>query len=112
MKKSEAALVTINKGMNIDPKNPLCKFHRASILFSIDKHQVWILSANTLFSVLFFCYHHVVLIIVHRTIQSETNELLFETVLQVKALLRGEICCANNTTSNMPCHGKNHCVTS
>ena len=62
MKKSEAALVTINKGMNIDPKNPLCKFHRASILFSMDKHQVWILWASTLFSVLFFCYRHVVLI--------------------------------------------------
>ena len=42
MKKSEAALVTINKAMTIDPKNPLCKFHRASILFSMDKHQVWI----------------------------------------------------------------------
>lgn len=41
MKKSEAALVTINKAMTIDPKNPLCKFHRASILFSMDKHQVW-----------------------------------------------------------------------
>ena len=40
MKKSEAALVTINKAMTIDPKNPLCKFHRASILFSMDKHQV------------------------------------------------------------------------
>ena len=65
MKKSEAALVTINKGMNIDPKNPLCKFHRASILFSMDKHQVWILWENPfLFSVLFFCYRHVVLIIV------------------------------------------------
>lgn len=40
MKKSEAALATINKAMKIDPKNPLCKFHRASILFSMDKHQV------------------------------------------------------------------------
>ena len=40
MKKSEAALMTINKAMTIDPKNPLCKFHRASILFSMDKHQV------------------------------------------------------------------------
>lgn len=40
MKKSEAALATINKAMAIDPKNPLCKFHRASILFSIEKYQV------------------------------------------------------------------------
>lgn len=40
MKKSEAALATITKAMTIDPKNPLCKFHRASILFSMDKHQV------------------------------------------------------------------------
>lgn len=46
MKKSEAALVTINKAMKIDPKNPLCKFHRASILFSMDKHQVWNVATN------------------------------------------------------------------
>ena len=48
MKKSDAALVTINKAMNIDPKNPLCKFHRASILFSMDKHKVWSSSSSPL----------------------------------------------------------------
>ena len=40
LKKSENALVTLNRAINIDPKNPLCKFHRASILFATDKYKV------------------------------------------------------------------------
>lgn len=40
LKKSEAALETLNRAISIDPKNPLCKFHRASILFASDKYKV------------------------------------------------------------------------
>lgn len=40
LKKSEAALETLNRAIGIDPKNPLCKFHRASILFASDKYKV------------------------------------------------------------------------
>lgn len=40
LKKSDAALETLNKAIGIDPKNPLCKFHRASILFANDKYKV------------------------------------------------------------------------
>ena len=38
--KSEKALITLNNAISIEPKNPLCRFHRASILFSIDKYKV------------------------------------------------------------------------
>ena len=38
--KSENALVTLNRAIAADPKNPLCKFHRASILFANDRHKV------------------------------------------------------------------------
>ncbi|RXN00282.1 Cell division cycle protein 27-like [Acipenser ruthenus] len=37
--KSEHALETLNKAISIDPKNPLCKFHRASILFANEKYK-------------------------------------------------------------------------
>lgn len=40
LKKSDAALETLNRAIGIDPKNPLCKFHRASILFANDKYKV------------------------------------------------------------------------
>ena len=40
LKKSESALATLNKAITTDPKNPLCKFHRASILLATDKHKV------------------------------------------------------------------------
>lgn len=40
LKKSEKALDTLNKAINIDPKNPLCKFHRASVLFANEKYKV------------------------------------------------------------------------
>nr|XP_033472641.1 anaphase-promoting complex subunit 3-like [Epinephelus lanceolatus] len=39
LKKSDAALETLNRAIGIDPKNPLCKFHRASILFANDKYK-------------------------------------------------------------------------
>uniref|UniRef100_A0A8C4QC11 Cell division cycle protein 27 homolog n=1 Tax=Eptatretus burgeri TaxID=7764 RepID=A0A8C4QC11_EPTBU len=38
-KKTEAALETFTKAIELDPKNPLCKFHRASVLFSIEKYK-------------------------------------------------------------------------
>lgn len=38
-KKSEKALDTLNKAIVIDPKNPLCKFHRASVLFANEKYK-------------------------------------------------------------------------
>jgi anaphase-promoting complex subunit 3 len=40
LKKSDHALETLNRAINIDPKNPLCKFHRASILFANEKYKV------------------------------------------------------------------------
>ncbi|KAF3815445.1 hypothetical protein GH733_016540 [Mirounga leonina] len=33
------ALDTLNKAIVIDPKNPLCKFHRASVLFANEKYK-------------------------------------------------------------------------
>ncbi|XP_040496372.1 cell division cycle protein 27 homolog isoform X6 [Ursus maritimus] len=39
LKKSEKALDTLNKAIVIDPKNPLCKFHRASVLFANEKYK-------------------------------------------------------------------------
>ncbi|XP_035214757.1 cell division cycle protein 27 homolog [Stegodyphus dumicola] len=35
----DASLATLNKAIAMDPKNPLCKFHRASVYFSLDKHE-------------------------------------------------------------------------
>ena len=40
LKKSDSALITLNQAIAADPKNPLCKFHRASILFANDRHKV------------------------------------------------------------------------
>lgn len=37
--KIDAALHTFNLALEKDPKNPLCKFHRASILFGTGRHQ-------------------------------------------------------------------------
>ena len=39
LKKSEIALQTLNKAIEMDPKNALCKFHRASIKFSMDDYK-------------------------------------------------------------------------
>ncbi|MCJ8749502.1 hypothetical protein PDJAM_G00177090 [Pangasius djambal] len=39
LKKSDHALETLNRAISIDPKNPLCKFHRASILFANEKYK-------------------------------------------------------------------------
>ncbi|KAI5697757.1 hypothetical protein M8J75_015208 [Diaphorina citri] len=36
--KIDAALYTFNLALEKDPKNPLCKFHRASILFGTGRH--------------------------------------------------------------------------
>lgn len=39
LQKTEAALLTLNKAILANPKNPLCKFHRASMYFASDRHQ-------------------------------------------------------------------------
>ena len=39
LKKSDQALQTLNKAIEMDPKNALCKFHRASIKFSMDDYD-------------------------------------------------------------------------
>lgn len=39
LKKTDAALKTLNSGIENDPENTLCKFHRASINFSTGKYQ-------------------------------------------------------------------------
>lgn len=35
----DASLATLNKAIAMDPKNPLCKFHRASVYFSLENNQ-------------------------------------------------------------------------
>lgn len=42
LKKSDKALSTLDRAIAIDPRNPLCKFHRASVLFASDKHKACI----------------------------------------------------------------------
>lgn len=39
MQKKEQALQTLNTAATLDPKNPLARFHRGSIYFSLGKHQ-------------------------------------------------------------------------
>ncbi|KAB7495212.1 Cell division cycle protein 27-like protein [Armadillidium nasatum] len=39
LQKSNAALATLSKALSIDPCNPLCKYHRASILHAMDRYQ-------------------------------------------------------------------------
>ena len=39
LQKSSAALLTLKRALAINPNNPLCKYHRASILHSIDNHE-------------------------------------------------------------------------
>ena len=39
MKRSESALGILNNAIKQDSKNPLCKFHRASILFGVERHE-------------------------------------------------------------------------
>jgi tetratricopeptide (TPR) repeat protein len=36
---SSLALATLEKAIQKDPQNPLCKFHKASILFSSERHH-------------------------------------------------------------------------
>lgn len=38
LKETEKALNTFNVAIENDPKNPLCKFHRASIYFAVGRH--------------------------------------------------------------------------
>jgi anaphase-promoting complex subunit 3 len=38
LQKTEKALQTLNNAIANDPKNPLCKFHRASIYFAAGRH--------------------------------------------------------------------------
>lgn len=38
LQKTEKALQTLNSAIGNDPKNPLCKFHRASIYFAAGRH--------------------------------------------------------------------------
>jgi anaphase-promoting complex subunit 3 len=38
LQKTEKALQTLNLAIANDPKNPLCKFHRASIYFAAGRH--------------------------------------------------------------------------
>lgn len=38
LKKTNQALKTLNAAISNDPNNTLCKFHRASINFSIGRH--------------------------------------------------------------------------
>ena len=39
MKKSELALETLGRAIALDERNPLCKFHRASVLFATERHR-------------------------------------------------------------------------
>lgn len=39
LKKTDQALKTLNTALMNDPDNTLCKFHRASINFSIGRHM-------------------------------------------------------------------------
>lgn len=39
LQKTDAALMTLNRAIALDPSNPLCKFHRASVFLSSDRLQ-------------------------------------------------------------------------
>ncbi len=39
LKQSEKALQILDRALAVEPKNTLCKFHRASILFSMEKYE-------------------------------------------------------------------------
>jgi anaphase-promoting complex subunit 3 len=39
LQRKEEALGTLNRAIAVEPNNPLCKFHRASILASCNRHQ-------------------------------------------------------------------------
>ena len=39
LNKSELALQTLARAVAVDERNPLCKFHRASVLFASERHQ-------------------------------------------------------------------------
>ena len=39
LQKTDAALLTLNRAIDLDPANPLCKFHRASVFLSSERLQ-------------------------------------------------------------------------
>ena len=39
LQKTDAALMTLNRAIDLDPANPLCKFHRASVFLSSERLQ-------------------------------------------------------------------------
>lgn len=59
LKKSDHALETLNRAISIDPKNPLCKFHRASILFANEKYKVCISYCHDTFVYLQKQFQHI-----------------------------------------------------
>jgi len=38
-KHSSIALNTLGHALSLDPRNPLCKFHKASILFAVERYE-------------------------------------------------------------------------
>lgn len=48
LQKSSAALATLNRALAVEPRNPLCKYHRASILHATDRHQEALAELNQL----------------------------------------------------------------
>ena len=48
LQKSDKALQTLNAAIKIAPKNPLCKFERASILHSSEKYGDALMELNDL----------------------------------------------------------------
>lgn len=48
LQKSSAALATLNRALAVEPRNPLCKYHRASILHATDHHQEALAELNQL----------------------------------------------------------------
>lgn len=39
LKQSEKAVQILDRALQIEPKNTLCRFHRASILFAMDEYD-------------------------------------------------------------------------
>lgn len=39
LKQSDKAIQILDRALQIEPKNTLCKFHRASILFAMDEYD-------------------------------------------------------------------------
>lgn len=39
LKQTTLALRTLNAAVEMEPRNPLCKFHRATVLFAAERYQ-------------------------------------------------------------------------